>query len=220
MLVLRQNTIFTQLALQVFCHSEHLDLERQGLLKLPIPLMPKVALTLLELFYKTHVCIAVLNFLSTLIKIKNKKVNDWARERGFSIEKSVFLGPQILWLQTGDIRTQHDRVSIVIFIPRPKIAKEEEENAVAAEEITTGTTPAWLREPPFRILIKSPISGPLLAESPVECEVGDVVILEGGEQLWVRADESAALVPSDVCMICALHRTSTVDAGKKDNDER
>jgi hypothetical protein len=112
----------------------------------------------------------------------------------------------------------------VIFIPRPKITKERQETAGTDEEIitgttTTGTTPAGLQEPPFKVVIKSPVSGPVFAESPVECEVGDVVVLEGGEQLRVRADERAASAPSDVCLLCALHRTSTVDTRKKDNGQ-
>ncbi|KPA37225.1 hypothetical protein FLAG1_09974 [Fusarium langsethiae] len=165
--------------------------------------MSKKALNLLTLLYKTH----------------NERVNDWAGERGFTIEKPIFLGPQILWLQSGDVRTQHDRVSIMIFIPRPKAVEQNEEIAVTDEGTIAKTISAVPQEPPFRISIQSPVSEPVFAASLVECEVGDVVVLEGGERLSVRGNERDTLMPSDVCMLCALHRTNTVGAVKKDNDQ-
>ncbi|KAG8664810.1 uncharacterized protein FPOAC1_013590 [Fusarium poae] len=157
--------------------------------------MSQKALTLLTLFYKTY----------------NEKVNDWAGERGFTIEKPVFLGSQILLLQSGDVRIQHDRISIVIFIPIPKAIEDNEEIVATDEATTTKTSSARPLEPHYRISIQSLVTGPVFAESSVECEVGDVLVLEGGEQLSLRGD--------DVCMLCTLHRTNTAGAGTKDNDQ-
>ncbi|KPA38943.1 hypothetical protein FLAG1_08212 [Fusarium langsethiae] len=195
MLILRRDETFAHLAGQVSCCSKDLDTQRPGLLKLPVPLMSQKALTLLTLFYKTY----------------NEKVNDWAGERGFTIEKPVFLGPQILLLQSGDVRIQHDRISIVIFIPIPKAIEENEEIVATDEAMTTKTSSARPLEPHYRISIQSLVTGPVFAESSVECEVGDVLVLEGGEQLSLRGD--------DVCMLCTLHRTNTAGAGMKDNDQ-
>jgi hypothetical protein len=111
-------------------------------------------------------------------------------------------------LQSGDVRIQQDRVSIVIFIPRPKAIEVNEEIMAADKATITKTTSAG---PSYRISIQSLVTGPVFAESSVECEVGDVLILEGGEQLSLRGD--------DVCMLCALHRTNTVGATKKDSDK-
>ncbi|RKK17166.1 hypothetical protein BFJ63_vAg16599 [Fusarium oxysporum f. sp. narcissi] len=143
--------------------------------------------------------------------MKNEKVNNWARERSFNIEKSVFLGPQILLLQSGDIQLEDDRVSVVIFIPRPKTIQEKEGIAAAGEEGSTKPPSVGLQEPSFRISVQSPIGGPVFAASPNEFEVGDIAILEGGERLSGRGD--------DVCMLCALHRTNKVAPGKKDNNQ-
>ncbi|KAF5693969.1 hypothetical protein FGLOB1_14305 [Fusarium globosum] len=195
MLVLRRDAAFERSAGQVSCYFKDLETERQGLLKLPVSLMPKEALNLLNRFYKTY----------------DEGVKDWARERNFNIERYPYLGPQILLLQSGDIQLSDDRVSVVIFIPRPKVIQEKEGIAAAGEEVSTKPPSIGLQETSFRISVQSPIGGPVFAASPTEFEVGDIAILEGGERLSGRGD--------DVCMLCALHRTNKIAPEKKDNNQ-
>lgn len=129
---------------------------------------------------------------------QDKEVYAWALERRFSIDRHIHLGPQILWLQTDHVSTGDDRVSIMIFIPRPT-AHEPHETGSTAEELT-------LQEPPFKVVVRSPVGGPIFAESSVQCEVGDSIVLEGGEQLWAGKDEQASPGLPDACMLCVLHQ--------------
>ncbi|PCD25807.1 hypothetical protein AU210_012243 [Fusarium oxysporum f. sp. radicis-cucumerinum] len=176
MLILRRDAAFERSTGQVSCDLEDLtrERERQDLMKLPVGLMPESAFCLLTLFYKTY----------------NEKVNDWARQRSFNIKKPVYLGPQILLLQSGDVQLQDDRISVVIFIPRPKSTQDKEGTVVADEEITMRT----------------------------KSLVGDIVILEGGERLSWRDNGGLPERNKDVCMLCALHQTNKVAPEKKDTN--
>ncbi|KAJ0128659.1 Uncharacterized protein HZ326_28243 [Fusarium oxysporum f. sp. albedinis] len=156
------------------------------------------------------------NLLFLLINIKNEKVNDWARQRSFNIKKPVYLGPQILLLQSGDVQLQDDRISVVIFIPRPKSTQDKEGTVVADEEITMRTKSLGSQK--FSVSIQSPIGGPVFARSSNEFEVGDIVILEGGERLSWRDNGGLPERNKDVCMLCALHQTNKVAPEKKDTN--
>jgi len=100
-------------------------------------------------------------------------MHKWAEGRGFRIERAIYHGPQILWLQGGGLLARQDRIAILIVIRQPRLRDE-------AAEVTTA--------PPSRGLVTSPIAtaGPLFVESPFECQVGDTIILEGGEKILVR----------------------------------
>jgi len=134
-------------------------------------------------------------------------MNKWAEKRGFRIERSPHHGPQIIWLQGGSLSAREDRISIFIVVRRPR-SRGNGGSDQAAEVITTGETPSVCQEPPSKVKTKSPISGPLFAESPFECQVGDVIILEGGEQLIVRPQDKGDTGPRGICMLAVLHRTT------------
>lgn len=77
--------------------------------------------------------------------------------------------------------------------------------------------------PRVRVSITSPVSDAFLARSFPDLKIGDVVILEAREQLLVGAESTSAKDQS-ICLISALHITSSGVAGeggwKEDRVER
>ena len=129
-------------------------------------------------------------------------MDKWAENRGFRIEKIVGR-PQIVWLKDDGVSAGKDRVSIFIVVPRPK----PRGNGGSDE------TPTALQEPPSKGVIKSPMgaAGPPFTHSLFECQVGDIIILEGGEQLLVRPQREGYTGPRDVCMLLVLRHTSPTE---------
>lgn len=143
-------------------------------------------------------------------------MNDLASSRGFHIERPIYRGPNLLWLRGGSLWAGENRISILIIVPRPKPRhnKQHETNGTT-EVITAGETLAALQEPPSKGIVRSPIAGPLFAESLIECQVGDVIVLEGREGLHVRTDGKEGdmrppdiRLPRGICMLSARYRTS------------
>lgn len=133
-------------------------------------------------------------------------MHEWAEARGFRIGKIIQPGPRIIWLQGDGVATREDRISISIIIQRPK-ARGNGGSDEAAE--VTRETSAARQEPTSKGVVRSPMvaAGPPFVESPFECQVGDVVILEGAEQLLVRAQQEGDTGPRDICMVLVLYQT-------------
>lgn len=130
----------------------------------------------------------------------------WAEGRGFRIGKPIQPGSRIIWLCGDGVGTRDDRISIAIIIRRPK--SKVNGGGAAAEVI--GNTSAVRHEPTSKGVVRSPMGavGPPFVESPFECQVGDVVILEGADQLLVRPQLEGNKGPRDICMVLILHQTS------------
>lgn len=54
-------------------------------------------------------------------------------------------------------------------------------------------------------------AGPPFVESLFECQVGDVVILKGAEQLLVRPQQEGDTGPRDICMTLILFQISLME---------
>lgn len=130
----------------------------------------------------------------------------WAKGRGIRIGKPIQPGSRIVWLKGGGVRTQKDRISIIIIIRRPQ---PQTTGGDGTAEVICETS-VLRHEPTFKGVIKSPMGavGSPLAESRFECQVGDVIILEGAEQLLVRPPVEGDTGPRDICMVLILHQTS------------
>ncbi|KAK3349521.1 hypothetical protein B0T25DRAFT_548335 [Lasiosphaeria hispida] len=128
-----------------------------------------------------------------------KTLFTWASEKGFTIERNM-LKCNILWLQGGVIECDPDRVVLLIFVRRPR--RRDDGGVIEdAQGTTAGITVS--EEPLSRGFLKSPT-----AESSFECQVGDMIVLEEGEQISVRREASVkeGTGPRDFCMFCIAHR--------------
>lgn len=120
-----------------------------------------------------------------------------ADQKGFIIEFSQnYLGPQILWLQGGGILTKEDRLSFFIIIPRPK------GRGVNLELIDSTL------EPLSKGIIERPIGQGQFVRSSFECQVGDIIILEGGERLWIPRESN--IEPRGVCLLTTLYQIYSI----------
>jgi len=134
---------------------------------------------------------------------KSDKVTGWVRSRGLLVEKKVYLGPQILWLKAGSLPVVGNRIMVLIVVPRP----EEPEPGTASGAWEPQGPEEGKAEPDTTLLgrrptvkIKSPYGGPLFAEPSIEWEVGDIIVLEGGEDLYPTT--------GDICMLSIVHLTN------------
>ena len=94
---------------------------------------------------------------------------------------------------------------VFIFIPRPKSDGAEGLEGVSetTAKLSTG-------------MIRIPICDRSYVESPFECQVGDIIILEEGEQMLVRRMIESHGNPKDFCVLCAVHSTLPyIGIGKK-----
>lgn len=137
----------------------------------------------------------------------------WASGRGFRIEPRISNGPTIMWLKRDHVNCRDGWIAIFIVVPRPTTGREGT-TIESGEAITIGESPAAPQEPPSSGLFKSPMTASLslLTVSRFNCQVGDIIILEGGEQLAV---EDEGTEPRDICMFCVMHRTSRLEAGEQ-----
>jgi len=134
---------------------------------------------------------------------KEGELHDWARSKGFGIEKDLCRGPAIACCQRNYILTNtEDNITIFLFVARPRAAN--------AWQRINGKPP---EEPPFGSLIKSPIGGPLSAQSPVEFEAGDAIVLEEGEQLCGR--KTLTNKQDDLCALCLMYNKVPSQAGMR-----
>jgi hypothetical protein len=64
-------------------------------------------------------------------------------------------------------------------------------------------------EPPSEGIIDRPIAENQFVQSTFRCQVGDIIILEGGERL--RSREAGDVDPHDLCLLATLHTTRQKD---------
>lgn len=118
---------------------------------------------------------------------KSSEVIKWARSRGLQVEKRVHRGPQILWLEARRrLPGLENRLYILIAVPKPE-----------PEEFGPGVA---LQVPQRNFSIKRPVAEGYSVDSSIELEVGDILVLEGGEQLCTK--------DSGICMIAIVHLTN------------
>ncbi|KAK1752913.1 hypothetical protein QBC47DRAFT_387355 [Echria macrotheca] len=144
-----------------------------------------------------------------------KPLYKWVSGKGFSIDRKI-LDCNILWLQGGGIECDPGRVVVLIFVRRPR---RRDDGGVIEDAQGTATGIAVLEEPLSKGSIKSPIAHPITAASLFECQVGDMIFLAEGEQVFVREQTSVkeGTGPRDVCMFYIMHRTTpTGGAGEGD----
>ncbi|KAK3371799.1 hypothetical protein B0T24DRAFT_337671 [Lasiosphaeria ovina] len=123
----------------------------------------------------------------------------WAREKGFDIMPEIF-SCNILWLQGGYVKCPENMVTMLIFVPRPRLR-----GSVTLPE-----------EPPSEGIIRSPIAGPVTTDSIFKCRVGEVIFLEAGEQVLLREEAC----PRDICICGITHRTTLLGGTGKGDFEQ
>src|ERR1051325_6996231 len=111
--------------------------------------------------------------------MKAKPLFKWAHDKGFAISRTM-LSCNILWVQGGGVKCESGSVVLLVFVRRPR---RRDDGGVI--EDTQGTTAGITvsKEPLSRGTLKSPT-----AESSFECQVGDMIVLEEGEQISVRKE--------------------------------
>ncbi|KAK3371660.1 hypothetical protein B0T24DRAFT_629988 [Lasiosphaeria ovina] len=168
-----------ELAEQVICRPEEMQYagERSNLLTLPISVLPLSARALGKGLYEEM----------------GKPLGKWSEDKEFCIEPTPCHGPTLLWLQGGGVACPDDMVAILVFVHRPRPRSDRG----APEGISVP------EESPLMGIIKSSIGGPIVIPSRFECQVGDIIILEAKEQLFV----TECVGPRDICMFSVMHRT-------------
>jgi hypothetical protein len=104
-------------------------------------------------------------------------------------------------------------VVMLIVVPRPKRSDGVEKKDV---EGTPGTTAE--EQPLSTGTIKSPIGSPILIDSPFECQVGDIIIIEEGEQILVKETTGPQGNLKVFCVLCAVHSTTPKGGAGKENE--
>ncbi|KAL7942205.1 hypothetical protein V8C42DRAFT_160966 [Trichoderma barbatum] len=166
---------------QVVCYTEDMEyaLDRSDLTSFPMTLQPDPSIRVFSLFYHNK---DVRDFLCT-----------WADEKGFTIEfDGNYSGPQAIWLQGGAITLREDRISVLIILRRPK--------SRGADPKAVESVPS--QEPLSKGIIERPICHQQFVRSSFQCQVGDVIVLEGGERLRARPEVD---VQRDVCLLATLY---------------
>ncbi len=97
------------------------------------------------------------------------------------------------------MKISEGKVAILIFVRRPQPRDGEGAQEIALVGI------AVREEPLSKGRILSPIAGGGTAESWFECQVGEMIFLQTGEQVLVR-DEVGE--DRDICFCCIVHRTT------------
>lgn len=123
-----------------------------------------------------------------------------ATERGFKIEFEEEQGVRILWLQGGGVSARKDRASIFIFLRRPR----HRETAHGGD-----VTAPLAEEPPTEGIIERPVADGQFVQTLFKCQVGEILVLEGGERL--RARKPGDVEPRDICMLTKLLRTTQLE---------
>ncbi|KAL7928820.1 hypothetical protein V8C35DRAFT_222385 [Trichoderma chlorosporum] len=169
-----------KLAQQVVCCAEDMqNLPDLDLMRIPTHLLPKSSLELDLLLHNNE---DVQNEIST-----------FADRNGFTIDfGQLYLGPDIIWLQDGIWSAKESQTCFLIVLKRPKSKDVEVVNSTALQNpLSYGT-------------IERPIGQGSYVQSTFQCQVGDVIILEGGERLRVRKE--GHVETHSVCLLATLHQ--------------
>lgn len=103
-----------------------------------------------------------------------------------------FLGPQIIWIRAGAMSTKQNRVMFLIVLRRPRHRNIEHTQESGAQE-----------ETPAEGIIERPIAENQFVQSTFKCQVGDIIVLEGGER--IRARKEGDVGPPDFCLLATMH---------------
>ncbi|ROT39070.1 hypothetical protein SODALDRAFT_332502 [Sodiomyces alkalinus F11] len=159
----------------------------KGILRLPG--LPAIALELVRFLYDR----------------KREHINDWAKESGIRIHDKARLGPQVVWLHKVPVGA--NRLLISVVIPKPSQDKKTE----AATQQAVIPQQNELRS---KVRVKRPIAEGLGAWSLLDLEVGDVIILEGNEELLIQSSKNDTIEARGICLLSAQHDTCLVEKGK------
>lgn len=112
-------------------------------------------------------------------------------------------GPQILWVGVGAMlgTLQNDRLSFFTVLRRPLRR--------SSPYYVDVNTPR--EESLFRGIIDRPIAENQFVQSTFECQVGDIIVLEGGERLRARAEGDVN--SRGLCMLVTLYQTVPGERG-------
>lgn len=91
-----------------------------------------------------------------------------------------------MWLQSGSFRTRENQICFCMIIQRPK---------------SRDIGPEEGQEPASKCSIKTPVAQEQFVNSNFQCRVGDIIILEKGEELWI--DDSIEL--HGICFLGTLY---------------
>jgi len=123
-----------------------------------------------------------------------------ADDRGLKIEFDKEESA-LLWLQGGGVSARQNRLSIFTFVRRPI---HREDTAVESLPLTATGGPL-AEEPPFEGIVERPVADGQFVQSSFKCQVGGILILEGGERLRTR--NPGDIEHRDLCMVINLHPT-------------
>jgi len=123
---------------------------------------------------------------------------------------------------------QENRIVIYIVIPGPHESEEDAttETVLSSEAATapisekprgsetkeSGAGKVVLRERQRKAVVKSPALG----ESTIEWQVGDVIVLEGRDQLHLV--RSGNLVSHEICLLSVVHRTERISGKEQEGN--
>lgn len=93
-----------------------------------------------------------------------------------------------MWLQNSGLITEENEIYFCIIIPQPKSGNVNLEVE---------------QEPVFKCSIKTPVAREqfVFINSDFQCRVGDIIILEKGEGLWINAN----IEPRGICLLGTLY---------------
>ncbi|KAL7783404.1 hypothetical protein V8C37DRAFT_397291 [Trichoderma ceciliae] len=175
-----------KLAEQIICCAEDMEYlpDDSDLMRIPTDLLPKTSLELDLLLHND--------------KDVQTEISTFADKNGFIIDfGQLYLGPDIIWLQNGTWSVTENQTCFLIVLKRPE--------SKGADVVYS--TP--VQEPPSYGIIERPIGHGPYVQSSFQCQVGDVIILEGGERLRIRKEGDVE--PRSVCFLATLHQLRLKD---------
>lgn len=123
-----------------------------------------------------------------------------ADDSGIHIHLEKLFKPSIMWLVAGGVTNQNDRLAIFTILRRPKPGSPEniDENTVSLPD----------PEPPCIGIVDRPVHEAQRMESSFTCHVGDIIVLEAGEGMRVKASKQANIEDHDICVLSTIFRTT------------
>lgn len=127
-----------------------------------------------------------------LIATKKSFIWNWADEKALYIGE-IQAGPQISWIRDGGLIVPDDGIAIFTVLPTPKPV-----NGIGIEPTNTNATTQ--QEEYLKVVIRIPFSEPLSTVKIVECQVGDMIILEPKEVILKTEYNQAG-----ICVFLCTH---------------
>ncbi|KAH7211351.1 hypothetical protein DER44DRAFT_766075 [Fusarium oxysporum] len=126
---------------------------------------------------------------------KRDDIFQWAKGKGLLLEKLTKHGPQIILLRRCEISVARNEVSFSIVVPNPHKAQMTQTGRVA-------------------VSITSSISSNIPAHSRRDLEVGDVIVLEELERLFVPGGDETAGEVQELFLVSTVHVADFTGQGR------